>query len=217
VQLFRPESLGQRLIGIQVGTVVDNKDPEGLYRVQVRFVRPSGDVQSAWARVRTLMAGKEMGFACLPEKEDEVLLRFVNGNPDLPVVVGGVHNGKSKPPFDNADGNNDERIFYSRSGHHLVANDKNGGEHITVESKGGKTKVELLSKDKAIKLTASKDIVLKVGGTLKVEAGADMELKASASCKQMASSKLELKSDGKVDVKGSAGVSLKGPKLDFSA
>jgi len=217
MQAFRPENLGQQIIGIQIGTVVDNKDPEGIYRVQVKFVTPSGDIESAWARVRTLMSGKEMGFACLPEKEDEVLLRFVNGDPDQPVVIGSVHNGKEKPPFDNADGNNDERIFYSRSGHHFIANDKSGGEHITVESKDGKTKLEMLSSDNAINLTATKDVVITVGGTLTIEAGADLELKASASYKHMAGSNMEMKSDGKVDVKGSAGVTLKGPTVDIKA
>ncbi len=217
MQSFRPENLGQRIVGIQVGTVLDNKDPEGIYRVQVKFATPSGDIQSAWARVRTLMSGKEMGWACLPEKEDEVLLRFVNGDPDQPVVIGSVHNGKEKPPFDNGDGNNDERIFYSRSGHHLIANDKDGAEHMTVETCDGKTKVEMLSKDKAIKMTAKKDIVIKVAGTLTIEAGKDMELKASASYTHQAGSNMDMKSDGTVDVKGSSGATLKGPSVDIKA
>ncbi len=215
MQLFRPESLGQRIVGLQVGTVIDNKDKEGIYRVQVKFVNPSGDIQSAWARVRTLMSGKEMGWACLPEKEDEVLLRFVNGDPDRPIVVGSVHNGKAKPPFDNADGKNDERIFYSRSGHHFIANDKDGAEHLTIESSKGKTKLEMLSKDKAIKMTAKKDVSITAGGTLNIEAGKDFELKASASYTHQASKNMELVSDGKLDLKGSAGVTLKGQKVDI--
>jgi len=217
MQLFRPENLGQRIIGVQVGTVLDNKDPEGIYRVQVKFVTPSGDIQSAWARVRTLMSGKEMGWACLPENEDEVLLRFINGDPDQPVVIGSVHNGKEKPPFDNGDGNNDERIFYSRSGHHFIANDKDGSEHMTIETCDGKTVLEMLSSEDTINMTAAKDFAFKVGGTLTIEAGADMEFKASASYTHKAGSNMEMASDGTVTVKGSAGVTLKGPKVDIKA
>jgi len=209
--------LTDHIVGVVPGTVSDNQDPEKLYRVQVKYVVPGGDILSAWARVATLMGGPEMGFACLPEVDDEVLLRFINGNAHEPVVVGAVHNGKDKPPFDNADGKNDQRIFYSRNGHHLVVDDKDGSEHVTIESKDSKTKIEMLSADSHVKITAGADIVVKVGGTLTVEAGADLALEASASYAHMASSDLEMKSDGSVDWQGSAGVTLKGPTVDIKA
>ena len=59
--LFEP------VVGSIVGLVTDNKDPDGLYRVKVQYAVPSGDILANWARVKTLMAGPERGWACLPQ------------------------------------------------------------------------------------------------------------------------------------------------------
>ena len=215
--LLKTSQLADLIKGLQVGLVTDNKDSEGIYRVQVQFVKPSGEIKSAWARVVTLMGGPEMGFACLPEVDDEVLLRFVNGQPDHPVVVGSVWNGKDKVPFDNSDGNNDERIWYSRSDHHVIFNDKDGSEFIQCETKGGKTNIEMMSKDKAINFSATKDFVLKIGNKLMVEAGSDIQVEASAGYTHQAGSNLELKADSGIDIKGSAGVTVKSAAVSFKA
>jgi uncharacterized protein involved in type VI secretion and phage assembly len=215
--LLHPEALTDRIRGVLVGLVTDNKDKDGLYRVQVKYAVPSGEIKSAWARMVTRMTGNVWGFACLPEKDDEVLLRFVNGHPDQPVIIGALHNGKDKPPFDNADGKNDLRVWYSRSDHHMIVNDGSGKESITCETKGTKTKVEMLTADKAIHWTATKDVKILVGNKLTVEAGKDMTIKASANWKHQSGSKLELTSDGSVDVKGPAGVTIKSTAVSFKA
>ncbi len=212
--MFR-DSLFDTIPGLLVGTVVDNKDKDGLYRVQVKYVTPSGDINSAWARMITCMGGKEMGFACIPEKEDEVLLRFVNGHPDQPIVVGSVHNGKDKPPFDNSDGKNDERIFWSRNLHKLTMNDKKGKEFISIESTDGKTTLKMDTKEKAIAFTAKKDVKIIVGKTLKVAAGKNIEMTAKSKYAHSSAKDMELKSGSKLDIKGTAGVSLKGPKVEI--
>ena len=89
--------------------------------------------KSAWARMSTAMAGNKMGLVVYPEKDDEVLLDFVNGNVNEPVILGSLYNGKDKPPFDNADGKNNIRTFVSRSGHVIEVDDKDGSEKITIK------------------------------------------------------------------------------------
>ena len=208
----RPNALYEAMLGVTVGLVLDNKDKDGMHRIQVKYAVPSGDIKSAWARQITKMSGNKYGFTCLPEKDDEVFLRFLHGHPDLPVIVGSVHNGKDKPPFDNNDGKNELRLIHSRSGHKIEFSDSSGKESITAESKGGKTKVEMKTADKLIAATSKKDITIKCpSGTLKVEAGKDLTLKASGNWKLQASSNLDWKSDGSVTIKGSSGVTIKAP------
>ena len=216
-QMIQPEALAERIIGLQCGLVVDNKDPEGIYRVQVKYVTPSNEIKSAWARMITKMGGPEMGIACLPEPDDEVLLSFVCGHPDMPVIVGAVHNGKDTIPFDNADGNNDERIFYSRSDHHIIFNDGDGAEFIQCETKGGKTNVEMKTADELIHWEAKTDIIFKIGNKLLIEADTDIEFKASASYKHEAGSAEKLEASSNVDIKGSSGVNITSAAVSFKA
>jgi phage protein D len=86
-----------------VGIVTDNKDPKGWGRVRVKFptLNPETDStghESWWARVVGVGAGKDRGFHCLPEIDDEVLVAFEHGDIHRPYVIGGVWNGKDATP-----------------------------------------------------------------------------------------------------------------------
>ncbi len=62
-----------KINGVVVGIVTNNKDPEDLGRVRVKFPWLSNEDESNWARIGSLMAGKERGIFILPEIDDEVL------------------------------------------------------------------------------------------------------------------------------------------------
>ena len=86
-----------------VGIVTDNKDPSGWGRVRVKFptLNPETDStghSSWWARVVGVGAGKDRGFHCLPEINDEVLVAFEHGDIHRPYVIGGVWNGMDATP-----------------------------------------------------------------------------------------------------------------------
>lgn len=53
---------------------------------------------SAWIRVASHWAGGRWGSISLPRVGDEVLVAFLGGDPDKPIVVGGVYNGSAHPP-----------------------------------------------------------------------------------------------------------------------
>ena len=76
-------------------------DPIGanLGRVKVQFYWDRYDSQSCWARVSTPWAGKGYGFQNMPRIGEEVLVQFIEGDPDRPVVIGRVHNAENMPPF----------------------------------------------------------------------------------------------------------------------
>jgi len=72
-------------------------------RVKLRFLwdRTPGehDATSCWVRVAQPFAGAWGGSWFLPRVGDEVLVGFVDGDPDIPVVVGSLYNAESPPPF----------------------------------------------------------------------------------------------------------------------
>jgi uncharacterized protein involved in type VI secretion and phage assembly len=139
-----------RIFGVVIGLVIDNKDPEGMYRVKVRFPwvkessdeytnrKDSEDFLSAWARIASLMAGGGRGAFWLPEIDDEVLVAFEHGDLRRPFILGSLWNGKDKPIHDNdsQQGKNDFRTFYSRSGHVIQFQDGgDAGERIIIQTK----------------------------------------------------------------------------------
>ena len=76
-------------------------DPIGanIGRVKVQFFWDRYGKTSCWARVSTPWAGKGYGFQNMPRIGEEVLVQFIEGDPDRPVVVGRVHNAQNMPPF----------------------------------------------------------------------------------------------------------------------
>jgi uncharacterized protein involved in type VI secretion and phage assembly len=213
----KTDHLSELIPGLLCAVVTDNQDEKGLNRVQVKYVVPSGEILSAWARMMTKMGGPEMGLTCLPEPDDEVLLRFVNGQPDQPVIIGAVHNGKDVIPFDNGDGKNDERIWYSRSDHHIIFNDGDGAEFVQVETKDGKTNFKMDTASETIDFFAVKDIVLKIGNNLLLDAGTDVVITAGANYTHQAGSNQEMTAGSNIDISGSAGVAITSAAVSFKA
>jgi phage protein D/phage baseplate assembly protein gpV len=113
---------------LMVGQVTDNNDPKKWGRVRVWFPtltpKEGKDAHTSyWARVVAIGAGKDRGFDCLPEVDDEVLVAFEHGDIHRPYVVGGVWNGKDAPPTvvtdSVVDGKVRLRTFKTRIGHQL--------------------------------------------------------------------------------------------------
>ncbi len=77
-------------------------DPIGanMGRVKVQFFWDRYGSPSCWARVSTPWAGKGYGFQNMPRIGEEVLVQFLEGDPDRPVVIGRVHNAENMPPFE---------------------------------------------------------------------------------------------------------------------
>jgi type VI secretion system VgrG family protein len=59
-----------------------------------------GETTSCWLRVVQGWAGPKWGMQFLPRVGEEVLVDFIGGDPDRPIVVGRVYNAVHKPPFE---------------------------------------------------------------------------------------------------------------------
>jgi phage baseplate assembly protein V len=199
-----PDSTAGRFTGVAMAIVTNNKDPDGLGRVKVKLPWLDDRVESDWARVVTAMAGAGRGLYCLPEVDDEVLVAFEHGRPDSLYVLGGLWNGKDKPPESNADGKNDVRAIKSRSGHVIRLTDTNGDEKIEIIDKTGKNSIVISTKDNTVTVTADADITVKsTKGKLKL-AGNGVEITSQAAVKIEASQNLDLKAGPQLNIKGTA-------------
>lgn len=76
-------------------------DEMGRIRVQFPWDREGqlSETSSCWVRVSQAWAGAGFGATFLPRVGQEVLIAFVGGDPDLPVVVGRVHGPTIPAPF----------------------------------------------------------------------------------------------------------------------
>jgi uncharacterized protein involved in type VI secretion and phage assembly len=192
----------RRIYGVTVGVVTNNRDPDNLGRVKVRFPWLSDDDESHWARIMTPMAGKDRGIYYLPEVEDEVLVAFEHGLIDFPYVIGSLWNGKDTPPDNNSDGQNNRRVIKSRSGHIIRLDDKSGQEKIEIIDKTGNNKIVISTADNTITIAAKSDIVIRSDtGKLKLS-GVGVEIRSQAGVTVEAAQNMDLKASAQVNVKG---------------
>lgn len=72
-------------------------------RIKVHFLwdraGKTDDTSSCWVRVAQSFAGKWGGTWNLPRVGDEVLVGFIDGDPDRPVAIGSVYNAEQKPIY----------------------------------------------------------------------------------------------------------------------
>lgn len=129
-----------RLYGVYPALVADINDPDGQGRVKIRlpWLPDDGGGFSVWARIATLMAGKDRGSWFIPDVDDEVLVAFEGGDPRRPYVVGALWNGQDTPPetMDGA-GNNFIKSITSRNGVKITLDDNDGQEKMILETPGG--------------------------------------------------------------------------------
>ncbi len=76
-------------------------DEYGRVKLQFHWDRYGGCDQnsSCWVRVAQLWAGSGFGGLHLPRIGQEVIVDFLEGDPDRPLVVGRVYNADNMPPF----------------------------------------------------------------------------------------------------------------------
>lgn len=201
-RLFETHDYGTRFFGVVIGVVTNNKDPDKLGRVKVKFPWLSDTDESYWARVMTPMAGNQRGLYLLPEVDDEVLVGFEHGRVEYPYVLGALWNGKDKPPETNDDGKNNKRTFKSRSGMILRFDDTQGSEKIEINSADGKALITIDSAQSKITISADADITIESTKGKVVIKGKGIELASTAAVKVEANSSMDLKANGQMTIKG---------------
>ncbi|GMV49632.1 type VI secretion system tip protein VgrG [Nitrospirales bacterium NOB] len=106
---FRPAAITPRptIQGPQTAIVVGPKgeeiytDKHGRVKVQFHWDREGNrdEKSSCWVRVAQVWAGTSWGAMFIPRIGQEVLVEFLEGDPDQPIVTGRVYNGDNMPPY----------------------------------------------------------------------------------------------------------------------
>ena len=76
-------------------------DKYGRVKVQFYWDRlgKKNESSSCWVRVASTWAGKQWGFVQIPRIGQEVVVDFLEGDPDRPIIVGSVYNADQMPPY----------------------------------------------------------------------------------------------------------------------
>jgi type VI secretion system secreted protein VgrG len=100
----RPTPVVQRPLVVTPQIAVVKKFPSsdgGNKWVEVQVTFPWHDdakSTTTWARVSQTLAGNGFGSQFIPREGMEVVVQFVDGDPDRPLITGVVYNGKNVPP-----------------------------------------------------------------------------------------------------------------------
>jgi Rhs element Vgr protein len=202
--------------GLQPAVVVQlQDDPQGEARVKINLPLLNSGNESIWARISTLDAGSSRGTFFRPEIGDEVLVGFLNDDPNHPVILGMLHSSALAAPVEASDDNH-EKGYVSRSGMKVWFNDDtktieistpNGNSVFIDEDDAGIRMTDIngnklkMSSD-GIEMESVQDIILKATGDLKAE-GVNIELSANAQFKAQGSGGAEVSSSAVTIIKGS--------------
>lgn len=181
-QAFRPERLTPRPIiaGPHTAVVVTggtSTDAQG--RVKVQFPWDRLKTSSCWVRVASPWAGSGFGGLHVPREGQEVIVEFIEGDPDKPIVTGRVYNGSNLPPF-GLPGGATKSGFLTRSmpdgsaatANELRLDDKKGDEQMFLHAEKnmdtevekdqtlwvGKNRTKTVDKDQAEEVKGNKKI-----------------------------------------------------------
>jgi type VI secretion system secreted protein VgrG len=119
-------------------------DKWGRVKVQFPWDRygENDENSSCWIRVSTPSAGSNFGGIHVPRIGHEVIVEFLNGDPDLPIITGSVYNQNQMPPWD-LPANASQSGFISRSlgksqhignANALRFEDKKGAEQVWIQA-----------------------------------------------------------------------------------
>jgi type VI secretion system secreted protein VgrG len=144
-----PRSPSPRVDGPQTAIVVGEAGEEistdnyGRVKVQFRWDREgqSNENSSCWVRVAQVWAGSGWGGIHIPRIGQEVIVDFLEGDPDRPIITGRVYNADNMPPYTLPD-NKTQSGIKSRSSkggapsnfNELRFEDKKGSELVNVQA-----------------------------------------------------------------------------------
>ncbi|MDH3349937.1 MAG: type VI secretion system tip protein VgrG [Gammaproteobacteria bacterium] len=237
---FRPARTtpGAVVRGPQTAVVVGPGDQEiwtdkfGRVKVQFHWDRDGkkDEKSSCWVRVAHALAGQNFGFVSVPRIGQEVVIDFLEGDPDQPIITGSVYNDVNLPPYKLPE-NKTQSGFKSRSSksgtakdfNELRFEDKKGAEEVyfhaerdfkrVVENDDSLT-VGLEAKDKGdqtIEIHRNRTATLNEGddsleikkGSQKVKVKKKINIEAGDELKiKVGQSELTMKKNGDVTIKG---------------
>ncbi len=201
--------------GLHIGVVSALEgDPEEEHRIQVKLPIISEEEEGIWARVLSLHAGENIGVHFLPEIGNEVLVGFLNDDPNQAIVLGSLFSNTNTSPIEYTD-DNFEKVIMTKSEIKITLNDElksitldtPDGKMISIDDDAAEVSIKdendnvIVMNSDGISITSGKDIVLSATGDIKMD-GVNVEITASAGFKAEASSTAEVSGSASTTIKG---------------
>lgn len=222
--------------GLQTATVTCapgeeiHVDEHGRIKVQFHWDREGQNNQysSCWIRVAQSWAGENWGAQFIPREGQEVLVEFVNGDPDQPLITGAVYNGKNKMPYEpmsekNISGiksrsttqgggsNYNEISFDDTLGQEWLRIHAEKDHELTVENDQtddiGNNRLTSIGNNDTQRV--GNDQKISVGKTITVDAGTSITFKTGAAS-------ITMESSGNIAIKGTS-ISVQGTTIALKA
>ena len=144
---LKPERISLKPVveGVQTAIVVGPAgeeiycDEHGRVKVQFHWDREGkrNEKSSCWIRVSQTWAGAGWGAMHIPRIGQEVVVSFIEGDPDRPIITGRVYHGTNKPPYSLPDEKTKSTIKSNTTPGGGTANE------LLMEDLNGKTQVVL--------------------------------------------------------------------------
>ena len=234
-QQFRPPRTTPKPLiqGAQTAIVIsDSKDnPKNAEipvdkhgRVRVKFHWDSKVKRSCWVRVAQIWSGQGWGAQFLPRTGHEVIVSFLEGDPDRPIITGSVYNGTHSPPYTLPDKATQSGIKSRSSKNGAAAN----FNEIRFEDESGKEEFYLHA-EKDLKVNVENDGTWTVGldndqpaknkkGAAKFVVGKTYHLDAGDEITlETGQSKMVMKKDGSITINCKTMLIDATDKIDFKA
>jgi type VI secretion system secreted protein VgrG len=234
-QQFRPPRTTPKPLiqGAQTAIVIsDSKDnPKNAEipvdkhgRIRVKFHWDSKVKRSCWVRVAQVWSGQGWGAQFLPRTGQEVIVSFLEGDPDRPIITGSVYNGTHEPPYTLPDKATQSGIKSRSSKDGRAAN----FNEIRFEDESGKEEFYLHA-EKDLKVNVENDGTWTVGldndqpakskkGAAKFVVGKTYHLDAGDEITlETGQSKMVMKKDGSITINCKTMLIDATDKIDFKA
>ncbi|MEW6518155.1 MAG: type VI secretion system tip protein VgrG [Thermodesulfobacteriota bacterium] len=188
---FRPVRSTPRPVveGVQTAIVVGPSGEEiytdklGRVKVQFHWDREGqrNENSSCWLRVSQSMAGNSWGAVFLPRVGHEVIVEFIEGDPDRPIITGQVYHGTNLPPYKLPD-EKTRSTFKSNTSpdggafNEIRFEDKKGEEQLFIHA--ARNQDIRVVQDCFEWVGASRHLIIKTDQFVKVENNRNMEVAA---------------------------------------
>ncbi len=166
--VFRPERTTPKPIisGLQTAIVTGpageeiHTDKHGRVKVQFHWDRKgkNDENSSFWIRVAQAWAGKGWGAIFTPRIGHEVVVEFLEGDPDRPLITGSVYNGEMTPPY----GLPDEKTKSTTKSHSTLEGGADNFNEIRFEDKIGEEEI-FVQAEKDMNITVKNNRATTVG------------------------------------------------------
>lgn len=200
-----------RVLGPQTAVVVEGAESssDDYSRIKVKFYWDQND-ESMYCRVAHLWAGKNWGSVFVPRVDMEVVVEFLHGDIDQPIITGCVYNADNPPPWSLS---SDRTI----SGIKTDSLDGSGYNELSFDDKAGAEKIHIHAQQDYI-ADIENDSTKTIGGNYKTDITGSRTITVTGDSKLTSKSAITIDATSGIDlICGTSKISMTPSGIKISA